>query len=69
MIPSNSTFCPYCQIKLFVECPKCGSEFFDCNDMESNPSIGKHWDYCYCEDCGAEFSVEYDAIEIVASDD
>lgn len=52
-----------------IECPKCGSEFFDCNDMESNPSIGKHWDYCYCEDCGAEFSVEYDAIEIVASDD
>lgn len=26
VIPGNSTFCPYCQIKLFVECPKCGAK-------------------------------------------
>ncbi|MEE1190142.1 MAG: hypothetical protein UHN41_05200 [Bacteroidales bacterium] len=25
VIPGNSTFCPYCQIKLFTECPKCGA--------------------------------------------
>ena len=27
VIPSNSTFCPYCQIKLFTECPKCGAKY------------------------------------------
>ena len=27
VIPSNSTFCPYCQIKLFAECPKCGENY------------------------------------------
>ena len=27
VIPGNSTFCPYCQIKLFVECPKCGAKY------------------------------------------
>lgn len=27
VIPSDSTFCPYCQIKLFVECPKCGAKY------------------------------------------
>lgn len=27
VIPSDSTFCPYCQIKLFAECPKCGANY------------------------------------------
>lgn len=27
VIPGNSTFCPYCQINLFVECPKCGAKY------------------------------------------
>lgn len=27
VIPGNSTFCPYCQIKLFTECPKCGASY------------------------------------------
>ena len=27
VIPNNSTFCPYCQIKLFAECPKCGAKY------------------------------------------
>lgn len=27
VIPGYSTFCPYCQIKLFVECPKCGAKY------------------------------------------
>ena len=27
VIPGNSTFCPYCQIKLFVECPKCNAKY------------------------------------------
>lgn len=27
VIPSNSTFCPYCQIKLFAKCPKCGIKY------------------------------------------
>lgn len=24
VIPGNSKFCPFCQVKLFTECPKCG---------------------------------------------
>ena len=27
VIPNDSTFCPYCQIKLFAECPKCGANY------------------------------------------
>ena len=27
VIPSNSNYCPYCQIKLFTECPKCGVSY------------------------------------------
>lgn len=40
VIPNNSTFCPYCQIKLFVECPKCGekysSQYPACNNCGTN---------------------------------
>lgn len=49
---------------MIIECPKCGSDCFDCNDMETNPAIGVHWEYCYCEECGAEFEVKYVAVEI-----
>jgi hypothetical protein len=27
VIPDDSIFCPYCGIKLFVKCPKCGYEY------------------------------------------
>lgn len=27
VIPSNSTYCPYCQVKLFTECPNCGAKY------------------------------------------
>lgn len=27
VIPNDSTFCPYCQIKLHTECPKCGASY------------------------------------------
>ena len=40
VIPSNSTFCPYCQIKLFTECPKCGTKYSSqypaCNNCGTN---------------------------------
>lgn len=40
VIPSNSTFCPYCQVKLFTECPKCGvkysSQYPACNKCGTN---------------------------------
>ena len=40
VIPGNSTFCPYCQIKLFVECPKCGTKYSSqypaCNNCGTN---------------------------------
>ena len=40
VIPGNSTFCPYCQIKLFVECPKCGAKYSSqypaCNQCGTN---------------------------------
>jgi hypothetical protein len=52
-----------------IECPKCGSESFDVNDMEGCYSEGTHYDYCYCEECGADFYVKYIAVDIVGSDD
>lgn len=27
VIPGDSTYCPYCQVKLYTECPKCGSKY------------------------------------------
>ena len=40
VIPGNSTFCPYCQIKLFTECPKCGTKYSSqypaCNQCGTN---------------------------------
>ena len=40
VIPSNSTYCPYCQIKLYTECPKCGIEYSSqypaCNHCGTN---------------------------------
>ena len=40
VIPSDSTFCPYCQIKLFAECPKCGAKYSSqypaCNKCGTN---------------------------------
>ena len=40
VIPGNSTFCPYCQIKLIVECPKCGAKYSSqypaCNQSATN---------------------------------
>lgn len=27
VIPGNSNYCPYCQVKLFAECPKCGAKY------------------------------------------
>lgn len=27
VIPCNSNYCPYCQVKLFTECPKCGAKY------------------------------------------
>ena len=27
VIPSDSIFCPYCQIQLFIKCPKCGANY------------------------------------------
>ena len=40
VIPNNSKFCPYCQIKLFTECPKCGekysSQYPACNNCGTN---------------------------------
>lgn len=27
VIPSDSRFCPYCQIQLFIKCPKCGANY------------------------------------------
>ena len=27
VIPGNSNYCPYCQVKLFTECPKCGAKY------------------------------------------
>ena len=40
VIPDNSAFCPWCQIELFVTCPKCGSKYSSqypsCNQCGTN---------------------------------
>lgn len=40
VIPNDSKFCPYCQIELFVICPKCGvkysSQYPACNQCGTN---------------------------------
>jgi len=40
VIPSNSKYCPYCNVELFVECPKCGvkhsSQYPVCNQCGTN---------------------------------
>ena len=46
-----------------IRCPKCGSDSYDCYNTENNGS-GVHWDYCYCEDCDAQFDVKDIATEI-----
>ena len=45
-----------------IRCPECGSEDYDCYDISTMDGI--HWDFCCCEDCGAEFDVKYIAVEI-----
>ena len=54
---------------MMIECPKCGSTAYDCADTENNPFSGLYWEYCYCEDCGAEFTVEYVVSEITLNDE
>ena len=46
-----------------IRCPKCGSENYDRYDTE-NYGNGVHFDYCYCEECDAQFDVKYVAVEI-----
>ena len=40
VIPSDSKFCPWCQIKLYTQCPKCGynfsSQYPNCNQCGIN---------------------------------
>lgn len=40
VIPANSVFCPWCQIELFVICPKCGNKYSSqypaCNQCGTN---------------------------------
>lgn len=54
---------------MMIECPKCGSTTYDCTDTENSPIFGTYWEYCYCEDCGANFTVEYKVVEITLNDD
>lgn len=43
VIPANSTFCPWCQINLFVTCPKCdnrySSQYPSCNQCGTNLKV------------------------------
>ena len=40
LIPANSTYCPVCQVQLFVDCPKCGNRYSaqypSCNKCGTN---------------------------------
>ena len=47
-----------------IKCPKCASENLDCYDTDFDFEAGTHWDLCYCSDCGAEFKIKYQAVEI-----
>lgn len=54
-----------------IECPKCGSDNFNCYDTDFNSNKGIHWDLCDCEDCGASFNVRYrvEDIELVEDEE
>lgn len=46
-----------------VKCPKCGSKDYECYDT-SHRGDGTCVEYCYCEECDAQFDVKYIAVEI-----
>ena len=48
---------------LELKCPICGSEQFDCFDMDYD-GHGLHWDICNCNECGAIFKIRYIAVDI-----
>lgn len=54
-----------------IECPKCGSDNFNCYDTDFDIRKGIHWDLCDCMDCGASFNIRYRAedIEFVDEDE
>lgn len=47
-----------------LKCPKCGSEDFDCFDMDSTLDGNTKWDICSCDECGALFEIKYVAVAI-----
>lgn len=47
-----------------VVCPKCESEEFDMYDTEYSMNYEYHFAFCYCEDCGTQFRVKYEMVEI-----
>lgn len=52
-----------------IKCPKCGSKNFDCYDTDFILLDGICWDFCYCEECGANFNIRYMAVEIELEED
>ncbi len=47
-----------------VKCPKCGSEEFDCYDMNSYYEDGTYEENCVCYECDAQFTVKYKMVSI-----
>ena len=47
-----------------VKCPKCGSEEFDCYDLDSYYEDGTHEENCVCYECDCQFTVKYKMVEI-----
>ena len=49
---------------LEFKCPKCGSEDFDCFDIDFDMSAGIHWDICSCNECEELFKIKYSVVAI-----
>lgn len=42
-----------------VQCPKCGSDSFDCYDVSFGYEFEEVYAKCYCDDCEAQFTAIY----------
>lgn len=45
-------------------CPYCGSDNFEWDESDDGSKDGVHWFawYCYCHECGNDWTIEYDMV-------
>lgn len=50
-----------------IKCPYCGSEEYECFDRTGEGTMNP-MDLCVCEDCGKQFSIIFEAVDVVKED-